>query len=89
MKYINVIIDHNSRHTDNFFTYRTDLPVKRGDVVQVPFKYYKELDDIGIVPVSMEVLTITNQADGANLTVISYMCLDEKVLQEVLKQQSK
>ena len=58
-------------------------------VVQVPFKYYKELDDIGIVPVSMEVLTITNQADGANLTVISYMCLDEKVLQEVLKQQNK
>ena len=37
MKYINVIIDHNSRHTDNFFTYRTELPVKRGDLVQVPF----------------------------------------------------
>lgn len=37
MKYINVIIDHNSRHTDNFFTYKTDLPVKRGDLVQVPF----------------------------------------------------
>lgn len=37
MKYINVIIDHNSKHTDNFFTYRTDLPVKRGDLVQVPF----------------------------------------------------
>ena len=37
MKYINVIIDHNSRHTDNFFTYQTDLPVKRGDLVQVPF----------------------------------------------------
>jgi len=37
MKYINVVIDHNSRHTDNFFTYRTDLPVKKGDVVNVPF----------------------------------------------------
>lgn len=37
MKYINVVIDHNSRHTDNLFTYRTDLPVKKGDVVHVPF----------------------------------------------------
>ena len=37
MKYINVIIDHNSRHTDNFFTYRTDLPVEKGNLVQVPF----------------------------------------------------
>ena len=37
MKYINVIIDHNSRHTDNYFTYRTDLHVKRGDLVQDPF----------------------------------------------------
>ena len=37
MKYINVIIDHNSRHTDNFFTYRTDLPAKKGSLVQVPF----------------------------------------------------
>lgn len=37
MKYINVVIDQNSRHTDNFFTYRTDLPVKKGDVVSVPF----------------------------------------------------
>ena len=37
MKYINVIIDHNSRHTDNFFTYKTNLPVKKGDLVQVPF----------------------------------------------------
>lgn len=37
MKYVNVVIDHNSRHTDNFFTYRTDLPVNKGDVVHVPF----------------------------------------------------
>lgn len=37
MKYINVVIDNNSRHTDTFYTYRTDLPVQKGDVVHVPF----------------------------------------------------
>jgi len=37
MKYVNVVIEHNSRYTDNFFTYRTDLPVKKGDIIRVPF----------------------------------------------------
>ena len=58
-------------------------------VVQVPFRYYKELDDVGIVPVRMEVLSILSQSDGSQMTVISYMCLDEEVLKDVLKQQSK
>lgn len=58
-------------------------------VVQVPFKYYKELDDEGIVPVKMEVLTIDGEADGDDRTVISYMCLDEDTLESVMKTQAK
>lgn len=55
-------------------------------VIQVPFKYYKELDDTGIVPVKMEVLRVPSGTD--TLTIVSYMCLDEKTLQTVLKSQS-
>lgn len=58
-------------------------------VVQVPFKYYKELDDTGIVPVKMEVLSIQGSAQGETLTVISYMALDEEVLKDILKNQAK
>lgn len=57
-------------------------------VVQVPFSYYKELDDTGIVPVKMEVLYI-KQPTGDVLTVISYMELDEATLQTFLKAQAK
>lgn len=58
-------------------------------VVQVPFQYYKELDDTGIVPVKMEVLTIDGSTPDEKLTVISYMCLDEETLKDILKTQSK
>lgn len=58
-------------------------------VVQVPFQYYKELDDTGIVPVKMEVLSIKGSVEGENLSVISYMCLDEATLKDILKQQTK
>lgn len=58
-------------------------------VIQVPFKYYKELDDVGIVPVRMEVLTINGSSPDEKLTVISYMCLDEEVLADILKNQAK
>lgn len=58
-------------------------------VIQVPFEYYKELDDTGIVPVRMEVLTINGSTPDEKLTVISYMCLDEEVLKDILKDQSK
>lgn len=58
-------------------------------VIQVPFEYYKELDDTGIVPVKMEVLTIAGSTADEKLTVISYMCLDEKVLEDILKNQAK
>ena len=38
MKYINVIIENKSRHTDNFFTYRTDCDdICVGAKVLVPF----------------------------------------------------
>lgn len=37
MKYFDVIIDNNSKHTDTFFTYRGDDCFKEGDVVIVPF----------------------------------------------------
>lgn len=53
-------------------------------VIQVPFKYYKELDDTGIVPVKMEVLYV-KQPTGETLTIVSYMCLDEATLKAVLK----
>ena len=56
-------------------------------VVQVPFQYYKELDDVGIVPVKMEVLTIEGASVDENLTVVSYMELDSAVLKDILKQQ--
>ena len=58
-------------------------------VIQVPFEYYKELDDVGIVPVRMEVLTIEGNTPTENLTVISYMCLDEEVLQDILDEQAR
>lgn len=58
-------------------------------VIQIPFKYYKEIDEKGIVPVKMEVLTIEGSASGETLTVISYMSLDEDTLKNILKQQSK
>lgn len=58
-------------------------------VIQVPFKYYKELADEGIVPVSVEILTIPSPSGDENLHVASYMCLDEKVLKDVLKNQNK
>lgn len=60
----------------------------RAYVIQVPFKYYKELTDTGIVPVKMEVLKIRGSADE-DLTVISYMALDEETLASVLKTQAK
>lgn len=37
MKYINVIIDHNSRHTDSYFTYGTEEDVDLGQIVKVTF----------------------------------------------------
>ncbi|MGF6375446.1 primosomal protein N' (replication factor Y) [Clostridiales Family XIII bacterium PM5-7] len=37
MNYINVIIDHNSRHTDTYFTYGTEEDVSLGQVVKVTF----------------------------------------------------
>lgn len=37
MKYVNVVIDHNSRHTDTYYTYRTEEDLRRGSLVQVPF----------------------------------------------------
>lgn len=59
-------------------------------VIQVPFKYYKELDDTGIVPVKMEVLRIVdNSSSTGYLTIVSYMCLDEATLAAVLKTQNK
>lgn len=37
MKYINVIIDNNSRHTDTYYTYGTEEEVKVGQIVHVTF----------------------------------------------------
>lgn len=38
MKYANVVVENKSRHTDMFFTYRTDgLAVNIGDRVKIPF----------------------------------------------------
>ncbi len=54
-------------------------------VIQVPFKYYKELEDSGIVPVMMELLHIKDGND--DLTVVSYMTLDEDVLNAILNAQ--
>lgn len=56
-------------------------------VVQVPFVYYKELDDEGIVPVKMEVLTIQGSAQDEWLSIVSYMCLDVATLQAVQQAQ--
>ena len=56
-------------------------------VIQIPFRYYKELDEVGIVPVKMEVLSIASSTPGEFLTVISYMTLDEKTLENILKNQ--
>lgn len=58
-------------------------------VIQVPFKYYKELDETGIIPVKMEILRIKSDSSDGYLTVISYMCLDEETLKAILKTQSK
>ncbi len=37
MYYIDVIVDNNSKHTDEPFTYASDVEYERGAVVQVPF----------------------------------------------------
>ncbi|WP_425755001.1 replication restart helicase PriA [Ihubacter sp. rT4E-8] len=37
MKYVNVVIDHNSRHTDTYYTYGTEMNLSRGNLVQIPF----------------------------------------------------
>lgn len=58
-------------------------------VIQVPFKYYKELDVSGIVPVKMELLSIKEPTQGDLLSIISYMELDEATLQTVLKANQK
>lgn len=58
-------------------------------VVQIPFKYYKELDDIGTVPVKMEVLRVAGSSEEDDRTIISYMCLDEEVLKTVMKSANK
>lgn len=58
-------------------------------VIQVPFKYYKELDDEGIVPVKMEVLRIKSATSDDYLSVISYMTLDEDTLKSILKAQAR
>lgn len=60
----------------------------RSYVIQVPFKYYKELDEMGIVPVKAEVLSITGETAELNRTIISYMSLDEETLKTVLDAQS-
>lgn len=57
-------------------------------VIQVPFKYYKELTDTGIVPVKMEVLQV-KQPTGEVMYVVSYMALDEPTLQVFLKNSKK
>lgn len=56
-------------------------------IIQIPFKYYKELDDTGIVPVKMEVLRInvTGSTDGTERTIVSFMELDETTLKTLLK----
>ncbi len=55
--------------------------------IQVPYKYYKELDDTGIVPVNMEVLRINSNTGTSDdeRVVISYMKLDSKTLESVKK----
>ncbi len=37
MKYINVVVDNNSRHTDTYYTYSAEQDVKKGNLVKVPF----------------------------------------------------
>lgn len=48
-------------------------------LMQVPFVYFKELDDKGIVPVKLELLRV------GDATVISYMELDTALMREILK----
>lgn len=57
--------------------------------IQIPFEYYKELDEVGIVPVKMEVVTVPGSADGEFLTIITYMQLDADTLKTILKSQKK
>ncbi|MEE0741258.1 MAG: primosomal protein N' [Emergencia sp.] len=35
--YVNVVIDNNSRHTDTFYTYLAEKPLRPGHIVRVPF----------------------------------------------------
>ena len=37
MRYVNIVIDNNTRYTDAYYTYRSDIDIKPGDVVKVPF----------------------------------------------------
>lgn len=42
MKYFNLVINNNSRHTDRFYTYKGSDDIKAGDVVTVTFGGKKE-----------------------------------------------
>lgn len=37
MKYVNVVVENKTRHTDTFFTYKCSDHIKVGDVLRVPF----------------------------------------------------
>ena len=43
MKFVNIVIENNTRHTDALYTYKADDAIKVGDVVKVSFARSKKL----------------------------------------------
>ena len=37
MNYVNLVVDNNSRHTDELYTYAFDEPLSPGQIVNIPF----------------------------------------------------
>lgn len=54
-EYVNLVIENKSRYTDSFFTYRTRIPLKVGQIVQVCFGKGKKpkrafVVEVGVTP---------------------------------------
>ena len=83
MKYINLVIDNNSKHTDTFYTYGTDLSLKVGDIVKVPFNrgntlktgYVFQVDVIPDCPLNkIKTIESVDESISLNEEIISTIC---------------
>lgn len=74
MKYINLVVDNNSKYTDTLYTYGTELDLQIGDVVKVPYNknnrvrkgYVFQVDVIPECPLE-KIKTVKEKDDSISL----------------------